>query len=335
MRWGCRGRWVAAGLLFGLPFTGPGPLAASSAATEVYPRILEVRSDGDAQVFLDVVVPPLLSGETLPASAFVVTQNGRRSQVTSAARLVPARQQVVLVLDPTVPPAVLAAEQGAARELVFALPALTQVGVVAGGPAPEELAPPGTDREATVRALLALRPEPVDGAVDVSPSLGVAVTQLGSSGGGVVIAVDSRPTAVTVPYDLSQTVLATRTALYSILLRPGPAGYLGGLPSLTGGRVLQLTGPEQLVGAFDTVRAELLGRYRIGYRQAEGSGRSAQLIVAARGVRAATTFDVRAAPAPAAPASHHRTRPVRIILAGLVVLVVSAALAWRLAGTPA
>lgn len=325
---------VVTGLLLAVAPAGAAALAAAPAGSDGYPRILQVRSDPGSRVSLDVVVPPLLSAQRLPPSAFAVTQHGRSSAVTSVAPVLPAGRPVVLVLDPAVPPAMLAAEQGAARELVFALPAQTRVGLVRGGPDPEELAQPGTDREATVRALVALRAQPMGAPVDAARSLELATSQLDAGTDGVVVLVDSRPTVVTVPYELSRAVLTARTTVYAVLLRPGPAGYLGGLPPLSGGLVLQGVTSGELLKAFDTVRAELFGRYRIGYLHAAGAAGPAQLVVAARGVRAATTFEVRP-PATAAPArDRRRDRPVGLILAGLVALGVGAVLAWRLAGTP-
>lgn len=325
----------AGGLLLAVSLLSLGPLAGGSAAAAGdYPRILQVRSDQRSTVSLDVVVPPILAEETLPLSAFRVSENGRRSVVTSAARLPVAGLRVLLVIDTAVPRAVLDAEQGAAREFLFALPRGVRAGVVAGGPDPELAAAAGTDRTAAVRALAELRPQPPDGAVDITPSIDLALGQLQPHGvADFVIVVDSRPTLTTVPYDLSRTVTGSRTTLYSVLLGRGAAGYLGGLPQLSGGRVLEISRPSMLVNAFDTVRSELLGRYRVGYLATGAPGQRAQLLVVARGVQAVATFAVGAVPAKVPPLPGDN-RPLPLLLALLVGIAVVAVLVGRVSTPP-
>lgn len=309
------------------------PLAANHAdAAESYPRILHVRGDRPAQRSVDLVVPPLLAGAALPATAFEVSVNGRRSRVTAADRLAVADLRIMFVIGTTVPPAVLDAQVGAARELVFQLPATAQAGVIAGGPDPELVSAPDTDRSATVRALAALRPQPADDAVDVTPSLDLALTALATGHGtNVVVAVDPRPTSAALPYDVSRADLGRRTAVYSIVLGRPPAGYLAGLPELSGGRVLTVTRPELLLNAFDTVRAELQGRYRVGY-SATGDERTVKVVVTARGVTATTTFAASGAVTSAAlpPDRRGPDRPVGLLVGVLVVIAISAVLVGRL-----
>lgn len=323
--------WRVGGMVLGVSVLVICPLATSRAvAASDYPRVLQIQSDRPPQVSVDVVLPPLLSGDTLPASAFAVHVNGSRSLVTSADRLTLADLRIILVIDTAVPPAVLDAQQGAAREFIFELPAQARVGVIAGGPDPELVAAPGTDRSATVRALAAVRAQPPDDAVDVTPSLDLALAQLATGRGtDVVVAVDSRPTPTTVPYELSRAALDRRTAVYSVVLGRAAAGYLGGLPELSGGRVLKVTGPRLLLNAFDTVRPELQGRYRVGY-SATGDGQTVELVVAARGVRAATTFAVAGVASPALPPPREGSRPVALLAGGLVVIAISAVLVGRL-----
>lgn len=322
----------AACLLLGVLGLVLGPVAtAPAAAAGDYPRVLQVETDRPPQVSLDVVVPPLLASQLLPASAFQITDSGRRVPVT-ATRLTPSPLRVVLVLDTAVSPAVLAAQQGAAREFLFRLPPRAEVGVVAGSADPVVLAPPTANRSATVRALVALEAEPPDQAVDVTPSLGTALDELELRGGAnVVIVVDSRPDIETVPYDVSRAALDARTAVYALLLKRGPAGYLGGLPALSGGRVLQLDGPRMLLNAFDTVQSDLLGRYRVGYLASGSPGREAQLVVAAAGVQAATTFAVGET---ARPTSNDEPPPLTTFAAVLLAILLCAVLVGRLA-TPA
>lgn len=309
-----------------------GPLAAdATAAGDGYPRVVQVESKGAAQLELTVVVPPVLSGAALPPSAFEVIESGQRRPVSSVIR-VPVRDlRVQLVLDTTVSPATLAAQQGAAREFLLALPAQAEAGVIAGGPEPEVVAEANTDRGAAVRALVALRPEPPDDAVDITPSLALALQSPGR-GTNVVVAVDSRPVVSTVPYETAQAALHSRTALYSIVLRKAAAGYLGGLPELSGGRVLPLPAPGSILAAFDTVRYELRSRYRLAYPTTIAGSHKARLIVTARGVRAGTTFAVAAAPASVASrvAADDSDRTRTLIGTVLLAFALAAALAQRL-----
>lgn len=323
-------RFGGMALIISLPVMSP--LAASRAvAAGDYPRVLQVQSDQPRQVSVDVVVPPLLAGVALPVSAFEVRVNGGRSLVTSAGRLTPADLRIMLVIDAAVSPAVLEAQQGAARELIFELPAQARVGVVAGGPDPALVAAPGTDRAATVRALSAVRAQPPDDAVDVTASLEVALRQLATGRGtDVVVAVDWRPIPTAMPFEVSRTALDRRTAIYSIVPSRPPPGYLDGLPELSGGRVLEVTGPRLLLNAFDTVRSELQGRYRVGYSGTD-VGATVELVVAARGVRAATTFAVAGVAGPAPPPTDPAgARPAALFAGVLVVIAISAVLVGRL-----
>lgn len=334
-----RWRLVRSGVLAaGIVLLAVGPLASAAGAAAGsgagardgadYPRITQVEAKRLPQLELTVVVPPVLSGDTLAASAFRVIEGGRPKPVTVATRL-PARDlRVMLVVDTTVPAPVLAAEQGAAREFLLGLPAHAQAGVIAGGPEPELVAEPGTDRALAVRALVDLRPQAADDAVDITPSLALALMDPGR-GTNVVVAVDSRPTISTVPYETAQAALVSRTAVYSILLAKGAAGYLGGLPELSGGRVLRSSGTKDLVSAYDTVQYELRSRYRIGYRSDILDTHKAELTVTAGGVRAATTFVVTAAAeAPAAPPTGDRART--LLGAALLIFAVGTTLGQRL-----
>lgn len=318
-----------AGVVLGATLLATGPLSSAAAAADAYPRVLSVRGEGSPDVSLDVVVPPLLASQPLPPSAFQITDGGRRLPVTSATRLTPSLLRVMVVIDTTVAPPVLAAQQGAAREFLFGLPPQVQVGVVAGGVDPEVLAPPTADRQATVRALVALEPQPPDDAVDVTPSLDAAVSELQPRGAAdAVVIVDSRPAGETVPFALSRAVLDAGTSVFALLLRPGPTGYLGGLPALSGGRVLPVDRPQLLLNAFDTVQSDLLGRYRLEYRASGVPGRTVQLVVTAGGIAASTTFTVGAA---ARLVPDDDTLPFAPVAGALVAIFLAAVLVGRLA----
>lgn len=331
--------WLGAGVALVLGSAIAGPAAAQE---EDYPRILKVDASRPPQVSLEAVVPPMLAGQTLPASAFYVTENGRRLPVTSATRLAPKELRVLLVLDTAVPGDVLAAEQGAARDFVFRLPALTRIGVVAADPEPAVVAPPDADRSLTTRALVNLRSQPATATNDVVSSMALALEQLPAGPGlNVVIPVDSRPVTQAMPAAVSQRVAATQATVYPITLQEPPLGYLGGLAASSGGRVLPVEEPEGLLSAYDVVANELLGRYRLGFATTTGASHPADLTVRFGGVEGTAAFVVQPAVAPTqagkatrGPDGSTRNRsgvnPMRV-LAGLLAFALLGRLAWRFA----
>lgn len=331
-------------LAFGPALVVAGCVAAGPAAAqeEDYPRVLSVDTSRAPQVWLETIVPPMLAGQTLPASAFSVAENGERLPVTSATRLAPNDLRVVLVLDTAVPRDVLAAEQGAARDFVFQLPPLTRIGVVAADPEPDVVAPLDTDRGSTTRALVALRSQPATSTNDVVSTIALALKQLPSGPGlNVVVAVDSRPVTQAVPAAVSRAVAAVHATIYPIMWREPPLGYLGGLSAASGGRVLPVDEPEGLLSAYDVVANELLGRYRLGFTTTASASHPADLSVSFGGVEGTTAFEVKPAPAPSRPSQATRgsdgsTRNrsgvnLTRVLAGLLAFALLGRLAWRFA----
>lgn len=317
--------------------------SGSAAAQDDYPRVLAVNASKLPQVEVEAVVPPLLAGQTLPIEAFQVVENGRQRPVLSATKLSAADLRVVLVLDTAVAPATLAAEQGAAREFVLQLPPQAEVGIVTNDPEPNVVASPDTDRGNTIREIVDLQLTAPTSADDVSSTLELALGQLMAQGGtGVVVTVDSRPVATAVSAELSRTATEADATIYPIVLNDPPLGYLGGLAARSGGRVLQVDDPRGLLSAYDIVVKELSGRYRIGFATSATGSHTADLTVAARGIRATTAFVVNPAAAPSP-----RTAPTRStdfkgstrkstsssvrLLAGLLLAGLVARLGWRIA----
>lgn len=107
---------------------------------------------------LVVVVPAALSRQQVPASAFGVTRAGRGVPVT-VRRVVDAGLEVYLVLDTTVDPATLAAEQSSAADLLRNLPPSVRVATTTTdeGTLPVPTAMPGN--LGALRALAAVRPQ--------------------------------------------------------------------------------------------------------------------------------------------------------------------------------
>lgn len=307
-----------------------GTSSAAAATSDGYPRIVQVHAKSAARVSLDVVVPPLLAGTRLSPAAFSVTQNGRPRPVTSVTPLPFEHLRVMLVVDTTVSLDVLTAEEGAARDFLFSLPADAQAGVVAGGPNPGLVAAPSTDRAAAVRALIGLRQQLPDSVVDVTPAMGVAVGALPPGrGANVLVTVDAHPATATVPYDLSRATLGAGTTVFEILLAPGPTEYLGRLAETSGGRVIHATAAGGLVSAYDTVAAELTGRYRVTFTTS--GSEQGRLTVSGDGTRSTAGFSIGSGP----PSPARRAEPAAAILAGILVGLAGGALLVGRISTPA
>lgn len=330
----------AVAAVLGLAVAGALPAAPGVAAGEDYPRILRVDTSQPGQVALDVVVPPLLAGLALPTDAFRLVENRRPLSATSATRQSPADLRVLLVLDTGVDAATLAAEQGAARDFVFQLPPEAEVAVVAHDPQPEVVARPSTDRADTIRAIVGLRPSAAGSADDTAGAIGLALSQLPTQqGAGVVVVVDSRPVATAVPATVTSTVDARRVTVFAVVLADPAPGYLGGLVTLSGGRVLRVPGTDRMLASYDVVVNELLGRYRVVFPAPRAGTSTAELVVSARGITAATPLSVTTAAVPTTPtkpspqfqgSTRKRTSSTGTrLLAGLLLTVLLARLAWR------
>lgn len=115
----------------------------------------------------------------------------------------------------------------------------------------------------------------------------------------------------------AKSAAASKATLYTFTLANAPVGYLSGLPAVTGGRVVQVTG-DRLLGAFDTAVDELSSRYRVEFSSPGQASHVVELEVAAYGVRGATSFIVEPPP----PSKVARTgRRLSLALLGLVVVV--------------
>lgn len=267
--------------------------AASAVAVDAYPRVLRTDTSRAPRLLVDVVVPPMLTGQVLPVSAFSVTENGQPRAVASATRLSPASLRVMLVIDTATPSVTLVAEQGAARDFLLSLPPQAEVGVVSGDADPDVVSRLGTDRQKTVRALVDLEAGPARPAQDVPGALALALTEMRPAGIlDAVIVVDSHPSTQAISESASQAATAAYTAVYPILLGMSPLDYLGGISAASGGRVQELSNTEELLSAYDVVRNELLGRYRIAYTTTGQGSRTAKLTVRSGPVLASTGFVV-------------------------------------------
>lgn len=298
-------------------------LGAAPALAEDYPRILRVDASHSPEISVTAVLPPSLAGRALPASAFRVTEDGTPRTASRAVALSSSSLRLVLVVDRAVRPELLVVQQGAVRELVIGLPAGAEVGLVAAGTQPTLLAPPSTDRGATIGALIDLDPSSDAPADHVTAALDLALHQLQPARpGDAVVAVDGLPTASHVASALSQRATSSGTAVYSLTFRAIPDGYLDGLPAATGGRAVHVTAANRLVSAYDAVLDELAGRYRIDFTSAAPDRHAVELTVETAGFRGTTTFFVDSPPAARkAPASAVRGRHLGITLPALVTVV--------------
>lgn len=335
-----KGPYAVAVLTVTLGLTGLlGP--ALGATNQTYPRILTVDTSQLPEVELEAVVPPLLAGRTLPATAFSVVEDGRRMPVSSAVHRPAADLRLMLVLDTAVAPDALAAQQGAMRDFLFELPDRAQVGLVAANPAPVVMEPAGTGRASTIRSLAGLQPRPGGAGDDTAALLRLALGHLPEgTGTRAVVMVDDHPAATGVPSELRRAAVGGDVTVYQIVLGDPPADYLGGLPDETGGRVLRVTEATRLLSAYGVVASELAGRYRVTYSTTTTEGsHAADLTVSSAGVSGTTTFVIDAGetpkPSPAGALKESTRRktnsPTGRLVAGVVLALLLVRLAWRVA----
>lgn len=300
-------------------------LAAVPALAEDYPRILRVDASHSPEISVTAVLPPSLAGRPLPASAVRVTGGGTSLTPSRVAPLSAGGLRLVLVLDQAVRPDLVAAQQGAIREILIRLPVGTEVAMVATGAEPKLLAPLSTDRAGAVAALLDLDPATDAPADRITTGLDLARRQLlPARPGDAVVAVDGRPTTKEVPPAVSELARAG-TAVYAVTFGDIPAGYLDGLPGRTGGRAVHVPAANRLLAAYDAVVTEISNRYRIDFTSPSSGRQALELVVATDGFHGTTAFVVdrpgRASPSVGRTRELARSRHLGVTLPALVTVV--------------
>lgn len=259
------------------------------------------------QVAMIVAPPRLLAPRDLTADAFTVKENGE-SRPVNVARLPNAGLQVVLVLDPSVPPAVFRAAQGAALDFVLRLPLGTRVALISAGAPPEVTLPSTLDLEAAPRAVGNLTPRRGRAIYDAVRRAGAEFSPADQARHAVVVFTGGRDTSSsTALHALERRLTSSGTSLYSVELSNGDSGgALATVAADAGGHSVKVASTE-LVGAYQRVADVLLNQYRVSF-EARSRGRASLTIeVAADGIGGESTLGVQLT-APEAPP--RPTRPV-------------------------
>lgn len=239
---------LALGPAVGLVLGGAGP--AHAAPEDL--RLVGPRLSADRLLTVNATVPAALSGQELPAEAFAASQAGAPVPVTATRVLGgPVPPEVVLLLDTTVRPDELAAEQAAAADLLRALPAQTPVTVLPGG-----------DRTTAISALASVAALPVTGADLLSdlpppPSVRRFVVVLS---GCAAVGAEGR----SIPGDDTQVSVLT--------LGPGCEAAGSRLAGRQPGVVRSGLDAAGLLAATDDVARELLGQYALRSEGPVGEG---------------------------------------------------------------
>ena len=260
-----------------------------------------------------VAAPPALSDQTLPASAFKVTEGG--ADRPPRVEALPAESlDVALAIDTSgsMNGAPLAAAKSAAQAFLTQLPASVPVSVIGFGAIASVVSPPSTDRAAQSAAVSGLR---AAGETALYDALQVAVAQLpaatGQAGSSRVIVLlsDGGDTASKSNLDaIAGTIAGAKVSVFAVELRTpesNPAA-LSRLASVTGGTVVSASDPAALGASFDAVGKQLLRRYAVTY-PSEGSGPTdVEIAVEAKGTRASVVQHLELPAATAAAAKGQR-----------------------------
>jgi hypothetical protein len=289
----------------GLALSGmavPGP-AFAAVALDVSSDLVVSKVDTTSypQVSMVVAPPRLLAPRDLGAEAFSVTENGEARPV-SVARFPNSGLQIVLVLDPSVPPNVFRAAQAAALDFLLRLPAGTRVALISAGEPPRVTLPSTLDLAAVPQAVGNLSPgrgRAIHDAVrraeaEFRPGEQVRRTVLVFTGG--------RDTSSSIALDaLRRQLTSTGTSLYAVELSSGDSGgALATVATEAGGRSVKVASTE-LVGAYQRVADVLLNQYRVTF-EARSRGRASLAIrVAAEGISEERALGVELTAPEAAP----------------------------------
>ena len=233
-------------------------------------RIAEVLRPAGADAEVIVSVPRALSGRTLPASAFAVTVDGNPVRAT-VAHEAGRGYEVALVIETsaTAEESRFVATKAAAVEFVLRLLSETRVAILASDP-PAVVLDYTSDRAAVVRAIRDLKRTPGSGLVT---ALDLAARNDDAQHHITLVAAATAGVA-TVPEAalMGEQTAALRRAssqVYAVGVVSEPLAQL----AADSGGVAHLVDDRQLVGAFDSVVADLNGRYRLTLPMPSGATR--------------------------------------------------------------
>lgn len=262
--------------------------------------IVSVDTGARPELRMVVAAPSQFGGQTLPASAFTLTENGQ-GRPLQVQPLPDEGLEVVLVVDTSgsMSGAAINAAKAAALTLLDRLPPAVPVTVVGFGATVNVLAARSTDEAAQARAVAGLR---AAGETALYDAVAVGVTQLVASPARkfMVLLSDGGDTVSTNTLDGAAAILARdRVAVVVVELRTAESNSaaLAQIASATGGSVVQATDPAALAGAFDSVAARLVRQYELRWQTQATSGADVTVVLTANGLTASTTRRIELGPA--------------------------------------
>jgi hypothetical protein len=248
-------------------------------------RIARVSRAAGADAEAIVSVPRALSGRSLPASAFAVAVDGNSVPAT-AAHEAGRGYDVALIIETSASAEEprFVATKAAAVEFVLRLLSETRVALIASDP-PSLVLDYSADRGAVVRAIRDLKRTPGTGLVT---ALDLAARG-DDAAHRVTLVTAATAGAATMPAAalMGEQAAALRRASSQVFAVGVVAEPLAQLAADSGG-VAFAADERQLVGAFDSVVADLSGRYRLTFPVASDAKRLEVRVSAPEGSRSAT-----------------------------------------------
>jgi len=303
-------------------------LAAGSggagAAATVAPslRVATVSTTGDPD--LVVVVPATVAAQAVPPSAFRVRQGGRVLRI-SANRITDEGLDVHVVLDTSAANTSLAAEQGAASDLLRNLPPQVRTATETSGGLVHA---PQAGRVSALQTLAQVRSDPAATPFETSTTLtAIASSPTGDRSRILVLLTGCRPDTAPGFPALGRTLARGRQQL-DVLAAGSPCGpALAAQARNSGGLGVTGTPPERLAEAVDTITYDILGQYRLTVRNAQSTS-PLDVEMDYAGVHASTTVALAPAQAGASAVrvSEGNDRLLFKLLAGLsgIILIATA-----------
>ena len=285
-------------VLFALVGMSVSTPAFSKVALEVSGDLVVSKVDTTSYPTIEMVVAPprLLAPRDLGPDAFSVTENGE-SRTVNVARLPNSGLQVVLVLDPSVPPERVPRRPGRGPRL----PAPTSHRNARGADQRGRAAPgdPAVDPRpgGRTRAVGDLSPERGRAIYDAVRRADAEFRPADQARRTVVVFTGGRDTSSSIALNALKRQLTSRgTSLYAVELSNGDSGdALATVAAEAGGESVKVASTE-LVGAYQRVADVLLNQYRVTFA-ARSRGRAQLGIgVAADGISGESSLAVQLTP---------------------------------------
>jgi hypothetical protein len=268
-------------------------LASGSAGAAVPDDVVVSKVDATRHPAVSLVVsPPRLLAETdLTSEAFTVTESGE-SRPVEATRLPDANLQLVLVLDPSVPPAVFRSAQGAALDFLLRLPAGTRVALINAAARPQVVFPSAPDPQAAGTAVGRLTRGNDHAIYDALLRANDEFRAAGEPRRTVLVFSGGKDAASrTTLAEVKRRFTATATSLYAVELANGD-GALESVAAEAGGHSMRV-GATELVGAYQRVADVLLNQYEVTFQSRARGDTRLQVDVAAGGFTGSSSRSVQ------------------------------------------